>query len=502
MSDTWKLWEGETVAGKFPLARFLGGSERTGVFLTELREGDQVVKAAIKLVTANPQESELQLSRWQRAAELSHPHLISIYEKGRFELRSVPLAYIVMEWADENLAEIIPSRALTSAEAREMLTPVLDVLAYLHGNGFVHGNIKPANIMACGDQLKLSSDGLLRSGEPQDAIGEASAYDSPEMARGIIPMSSFLSPAGDIWSLGMTLVEVLTQNLPVARMGEQKDPQLPQSLPEPYLDIARHCLIRHPESRWTIAQVAARLEGRVPAPPIQAVPATPKAPVPTPPRQITPRAPRPPAKLGRYAVPIAAGLVLALTALFAGTRLNHTRAVAPQVPATTGDQPLAPPAPSEPTAAPRENSTKAYGSSAAGDEGNSNPAVAVPAAIHADTMEEEGTNHAAIVPAGSIVRGEVAHQVIPEVLASARNSIQGKVKVSVKVNVDRSGNVEDAELESPGPSKYFARAAIGAAQDWKFKPPMVGGQGVLSTWILRFQFRRDETTVVPTQEMP
>jgi len=76
------------------------------------------------------------------------------------------------------------------------------------------------------------------------------------------------------------------------------------------------------------------------------------------------------------------------------------------------------------------------------------------------------------------------------------------VKVSVKVNVDRSGNVEDAELQSPGPSKYFARAALKAAQDWKFKPPMVGGQGVLSTWTLRFDFKRDGTTVVPTQEMP
>ena len=65
--------------------------------------------------------------------------------------------------------------------------------------------------------------------------------------------------------------------------------------------------------------------------------------------------------------------------------------------------------------------------------------------------------------------------------------------MSVKVNVDRSGNVEDAELDSRGPSKYFARAALQAAQDWKFKPAMVDGQGVLSTWILRFEFTRSGT---------
>jgi len=53
---------------------------------------------------------------------------------------------------------------------------------------------------------------------------------------------------------------------------------------------------------------------------------------------------------------------------------------------------------------------------------------------------------------------------MPEVLQSAINTIRGTVKVRVKVNVDQSGTVEDAELESRGPSKYFARAALEAAQ--------------------------------------
>ena len=59
-----------------------------------------------------------------------------------------------------------------------------------------------------------------------------------------------------------------------------------------------------------------------------------------------------------------------------------------------------------------------------------------------------------------------------------------------------------SELESRGPSKYFARAALQAAQDWKFKPATVDGRGVLSTWILRFEFTRSGTAIVPTQEMP
>ncbi len=106
------------------------------------------------------------------------------------------------------------------------------------------------------------------------------------------------------------------------------------------------------------------------------------------------------------------------------------------------------------------------------------------------------------LPVASAVLGEVTHQAMPEVLQSARNSIRGTVRVSVKVDVDRSGNVENAELESRGPSKYFARAALEAAQDWRFKPPTVGGKGVLSSWTLQFEFTREKDSVVPIQQLP
>jgi TonB family protein len=505
MSDTWKLWEGETVDAKFPLVRFLGGSERTGVFQTERREGGQAVKAAIKLVLINPPDGEVQLSRWKRAAALSHPHLTPIYESGRFELRGVPLVYAVMEFADENLAEVIPGRALTSDEAREMLAPVVDALAYLHGQGFVHGHMKPANFMACGDQLKISSDGLQRAGEPQDANGKQSPYDPPEMARGVLPMAALMSPAADVWSLGMVLVEALVQNLPTARTGEQKDPAVPESLAEPFLDIARHCLMRFPEGRWTVAQIADRLAGRAVATSAAPAAITPSASIPlqaNSPRRTRARSPQPSSWVRRNAAPVAVGLGLALVAILAGPKLFRPRAAAPQVTNGQSEQADAPSAPSQLTPSSQESPTKAYEPSAAAEERSSRVPVAVPAAIHSETPREEETSSMAKAPAGPAAHGEVAQQVLPNVLPSAKGSIQGRINVSVKVNVDRSGNVEDAELASPGPSKYFARAALQAAQNWKFKPPTVGGQGVLSTWLLHFQFRRDETTVVPTQEMP
>ena len=183
MSHDWKQWEGQVVEGKYSLLRYLGGSEYSAVFLTEFRQNEGPQRAAIKLIPASTGgQDDLQLSRWGAAAELSHPHLISIFDGGRCEIGGAPLLYIVMECADENLAQVIPSRALTADEAREMLGAVLDALAYLHGKGFVHGHLKPANIMASDDQLKLSSDGIRRVGEALDRSGRLDEYDPPEHA--------------------------------------------------------------------------------------------------------------------------------------------------------------------------------------------------------------------------------------------------------------------------------------------------------------------------------
>ena len=132
-----------------------------------------------------------------------------------------------MEYADEDLSQIIPQRSLTLAEAREMLRPALDALAYIHAKGFVHGRLKPSNIMACTDQLKLSSDALCEPDEPMPGVGH---YDPPESAA---------SPAGDVWSLGATLVEILTQHVPVSEDAQNPDPQVPKTIPEPFFDVAR-----------------------------------------------------------------------------------------------------------------------------------------------------------------------------------------------------------------------------------------------------------------------
>src|SRR2546422_7576287 len=138
-----------------------------------------------------------------------------------------------MEYAGEDLSQMLPHRPLTPAEARDMLAPALDALAYVHGKGFVHGHMKPANIMAIDDQLKLSSDGLCRMGESSGGRRKPRVYDPPEAARGTI------SPAGGVLSLCMTLVEALTQRLAGLGGEGQGGTALPETGAAPFPGFAR-----------------------------------------------------------------------------------------------------------------------------------------------------------------------------------------------------------------------------------------------------------------------
>src|ERR1019366_5277231 len=250
MSEMWKQWVGRTVDGKFPLQSYLGGSDHSAVFLTQ---GADSKNAAIKLIPADGEDAEKQLARWRAARGLTHPHLIRIYEADRCQLDGTKLLYVVEEYAEENLSQVLPERSLTAEETRGMLPPVLRALQSVHDKGFVHGHIQPSNILAIGDQVKLSSDALGVPGERSRGARATGAYDPPETATGAV------STAADVWQLGMTLIEVLTQHLPVWDRARPSPPEVPAAVPEPFREIAGHCLQVDAEKQWTVGQILERL---------------------------------------------------------------------------------------------------------------------------------------------------------------------------------------------------------------------------------------------------
>ena len=256
MPESWKEWEGQTIDGRFLLVRYVGESEHSVVFLTEREEGGALVPAAIKMVPAGSDNGERQLEKWRQAAKVSHPNLVSLYETGRCDLGGIAALYVVMERAEEDLAQIVPGRALAPDEARAVLESTVEVLSSLHARRFVHGRIKPSNILASGSQLKISSDCLRRAGDSVERRDETSPYDPPEYKPSVIAVPQTMAPSGDLWSLGMVLVESLAQSLPQDRGDQQQNPAVPQSLPQPFLEIARHCLVRHPQGRWSALQVS------------------------------------------------------------------------------------------------------------------------------------------------------------------------------------------------------------------------------------------------------
>ncbi len=246
MTRDWKQWEGQMVNGTFPLRQYLGGSGHSAVFLTE-RRGREPQRAAIKLIPADPANTAVQLARWEATAKLSHPHLLRLFETGSCQLDKSVFLYVVMEYAEDNLAQILPHRALTPEEVRDLLEPALDALTFVHGKSLIHGRLKPSNVMAAQDQLKLSSDSLFRTGDPAGGLAPSSRYDAPEVANGSI------LPASDSWSLGMTLMEALTQRLPAV---EGMTEPLPETVPAPFMGIAHCCLRRDPQRRCTVADIA------------------------------------------------------------------------------------------------------------------------------------------------------------------------------------------------------------------------------------------------------
>lgn len=468
MNEVWTRWLGHVINGVFPLEGYLGSSDDSGVFLTKsaVRGPSEV---AIKLVPTNRALAELQLLRWKRAGGLAHPHLLRLLQWGGCQLDGLPYLYAVMEYADQTLAQLLLRRALTDDEAREMLLPMLDALAFLHSQKLVQGQLKPANILVVGDQLKLASDTIRRVSEDRTSTNTPTVYDPPESRHG----GSFT--AGDIWALGVSLFEAFTRRPP--HLGDSGEAVvLPADFSPAFREVVARCLRPNPQDRPSATELVAWARGQAAgsalaaiSQPAALVPREPSTPEPAPPRtappQVAPDAARPALPMAQSLKPRALlttmlGAVVIVVLGWTGARLfgiHRTSAPPPaQVPGGSLSQtPGAPtPATAELAPVPAVSTTRP----------NRSDVVALPLALH---------------------------EVIPDVPRSARRTIRGHIKVWVRVIVERDGSVFAAVADRAGPSRYFLRLAIEAARKWTFPPLDTPSRRLMQ---VRFDFSRDGAT--------
>ncbi|MDF1814177.1 MAG: serine/threonine-protein kinase, partial [Verrucomicrobiales bacterium] len=225
-------WEPPTVdelneqLPSFEVEQLLGRGGMGAVFRARQLNLDRTV--AIKILPPVFAGDEAFAKRFEREAKslakLNHPNIVQIYD---FDRSEAGFYFFVMEYVDgTDFHHLIRSGELDPARALQAVSQICDALAYSHEQGFIHRDIKPANIF-------LNSQGMVKVGdfglakivgqEKNEELTQTSIdltktgagmgtlfYSAPEQLSG----SGDVDHRADIFSLGISLYEMLTGHLP------------------------------------------------------------------------------------------------------------------------------------------------------------------------------------------------------------------------------------------------------------------------------------------------
>jgi len=268
----WHLLDGCTIEEKYRLDSLLGEGSFGGVFRANELVGNEIIgQVAIKLIRPHQQvPARKQLDELRLARQLDHASILRCLSVGQFSMQNILFCYMVMELASESLKQRIVMQPLSTVEVKQMAKQLAEALIYLQERNppLVHRDIKPANIMRVGSHWKLADFGVARTveGTMQEATSIGTQYYMPPEG-----FNGEVSPAWDVWSLGVTLCETLTGKHPFADGATHPihailsmEPQISPNIPVPFNAVIRGCLIKDRRQRWTASRVLEVLNGQLP----------------------------------------------------------------------------------------------------------------------------------------------------------------------------------------------------------------------------------------------
>ncbi|MFF4812337.1 serine/threonine-protein kinase [Micromonospora chersina] len=208
----------------------------------------------------------------QAAARLCHPNITNVYDYGESEQVGLTVPYVVMELVDGGPLSSRLGRGgqLPWREAVTIGAEVASALATAHARGVVHRDVTPGNVMLTSTGVKVVDFGisaLVGESEkgPDGALLGTPAYLAPERLD-----NGQVSPATDVYAVGLLLYRMLTGRLPWqastttqmlrAHMYNEPDPMPPVvGLPDEVAELVRRCLAKRPADRPATAEVARTL---------------------------------------------------------------------------------------------------------------------------------------------------------------------------------------------------------------------------------------------------
>ena len=207
---------GDLIGDRYELEELVGSGGMSSVY----KAHDQLLERNVALKVLHPHygDDEEYVERFRRearaVAQLSHPNIVTVIDRGEADGHQ----FIVFELIEgENLKELVNRTGpLPVRRAVELAIAVADGLAFAHEHGLVHRDVKPQNILLNGDgEAKVTDFGIARSLDVEHGVTQTgtvlgtSNYLSPEQASG-----KQVTPATDVYSLGVVLYELLTAEVP------------------------------------------------------------------------------------------------------------------------------------------------------------------------------------------------------------------------------------------------------------------------------------------------